>query len=432
MVGCMEMNKLLKSIKKHIKNGFLHVFGAGTINKIVSLCSSIFIVRVLSTDDYGMYSYVINIVNMFMLFNGFGTLTGLMQYGSMADDTYKRNGFFRYGMHIGIVANIMASGLIILYALLVPHKIDGAQFYLIIAALIPSFRYINDSIPTYLRTENENKKYGNLYTFNSMLLLALMLGLAYLFGVGGAIVSRYITNILTIIIGLIICANFRVIFSKKQYAQISKNEKRDFLKYSITTCFNNAVSQLLYNIDVFVIGIVIGTTSSIASYKVATTIPFGLTFISISIITYFYPIFVKKRMDINWISRNYKKLLLVLGAVNGVIALVCLILAPYIISIIFGNQYLDAVICFRILIVGYWVSSTFRILSGNVLDMLLKVRVNFVISMIAGIANIILDIMLIKFWGSIGAAIATCSIYLLTAIMSNGYIVYHFKKSKSK
>ena len=411
-----NMEEALTSFKKHIKNGFLHVFGAGTVNKIVSLCSSIFIVRILSQDDYGIYGYVINIVNMFMLFNGLGTLTGLLQYGSMTDNTKKRNGFFHYGMKVGILTNLTVSILIIIYALFMPQKIEGAEIYLIIASIIPFFRYVNDTIPTYLRTENENKKYGQLFTINSVFLLILMIIMAYYGGVAGTILSRYVANIITIIVGVIICTNYRKIFKDGNIEKISREEKKEFLKYSVITCFNNAVSQLLYNIDIFVIGIVIGTTSSIASYKVATVIPFGLSFISISIITYLYPIFVKNRLDREWVLKNYKKLLLFLGLINGVIACICFICAPLIISLIFGKQYTDAVLCFRILIIGYWISSTFRVSSGNVLDMLLQVKANFVISVVAGAANIIFDIIFIKLWGSIGAAIATLVQFLGTVL----------------
>ncbi|MBQ9342435.1 MAG: oligosaccharide flippase family protein [Lachnospiraceae bacterium] len=421
------MKEIVLKAKKHIKNGFLHVFGAGTVNKIVSLCNSLFIIRVLSQDDYGMYGYVINIVNMFMLFNGLGTLTGLLQYGSMAESRDKRNGFFYYGVRVGLITNLLSSCLIIIYAVAIPQKIEGATIFLIIAALIPLFRYINDSIPIYLRTENENKKYGVLVTTNSVLLLVIMLVFAHYFGVLGAIVSRYLVNLFTIVAGLFMCLNFTKIFTKKAYSVLSQKEKRDFFKYSIITCFNNAVSQLLYNIDVFVIGIVIGTTKSIASYKVATIIPFGLSFISTSVITYFYPIFVKHREDKKWLSSNYKKLLLLLGVVNGGIAVFCFGLAPIIVMTVFGTEYADAVTCFRILIIGYWISSTFRISSGNVLDMLLKVKTNFAISIIAGVANIVLDVLLIIRWGSVGAAIATCSIFVLTSVMSNAGVVLYLK-----
>ena len=123
---------------------------------------------------------------------------------------------------------------------------------------------------------------------------------------------------------------------------------------------------------------------------------------------------------------------MLLGVVNGCIALFCFAFAPIIITVVFGVEYADAITCFRILIIGYWISSTVRISSGNVLDMLLKVKTNFVISVIAGLANILLDVFLIMKWGSIGAAIATCSIFVLTSVMANVSVLKHFKMMADK
>lgn len=415
--------KIIDRLSSLFSNGFFHVFGAGTINKIVSLCSSIFIVRVLSKEDYGMYGYVINIVNIFMLANGLGTISGMLQFGCMAgDDANKRNAVFHYGIKIGFVVNIFMSIFIVVYAFLMPEGVVGSRPYLLFAAAIPLFRYMGDVIPTYLKTENENKKYGRLYTLNSVTLLCFMLIGAYFFNVYGVLGGRYVANIITVVVGIAIATNCRKIFRSTSEAFPAK-ERKKFLRFSIITCIDNVFSQLLYNIDVFVIGIVIGTTISIASYKAATTIPFALSFISTSVITYVYPIFVRNLNNMNWIREHYKKLVLSLFVINGVIAVTCFVLAPFIIQLVFGSKYLDAVPCFRILIFGYWISSSFRVPGGNVLSMLLQAKANMVISISSGVLNIILDVVLIRQMGSIGAAIATTTIYIVTSIASN--VVLH-------
>ena len=60
---------------------------------------------------------------------------------------------------------------------------------------------------------------------------------------------------------------------------------------------------------------------------------------------------------------------------------------------------------------------------GNVLSMLLQAKSNMVISIASGVLNIILDVVLIRQMGSIGAAIATTTIYIVTSIASN--VVLH-------
>lgn len=423
--------RTFNEIKHLIKDGFFHILGAGTINKVISLCSSLFIVRVMTKADYGMYGYVINIVSIVLLANGLGTITGMLQFGCMAGkDTKKRNSIFNYGMRIGLITNLIIAFLIIGYAIIMPEKIEGSREYLIFAAGIPIFRYLVDCIPTYLKVANRNKTYGRLTSFNSIVILISMLSLAYFFRVYGVLSARYITNAITIIIGIFILKEFKITRTVDK-SIFPVTERKEFLKFSLITCVDNTFSQLLYNIDVFVIGIVIGDTISIASYKAATTIPFALSFISSTIIVYVYPMFVENKDDKKWLKSHYKKLVMILGAINGVIAIFAFCFAPFIIRIVFGEAYLDSVTCFRILIAGYWIASTFRIPGGNVLSMTLHAKENMIIAIASGLFNIFLDVILIKNMGSIGAAIATTSIYILTAVASN-YVLYRDIKKGEK
>ena len=72
--------------------------------------------------------------------------------------------------------------------------------------------------------------------------------------------------------------------------------------------------------------------------------------------------------------------------------------------------------------VGYFISGTFRIPSGNILSSMKEVKVNFYNSIISGVANILLDIALIKKMGSNGAAIATVAVYIISSLISNIYL----------
>ena len=54
-----------------------------------------------------------------------------------------------------------------------------------------------------------------------------------------------------------------------------------------------------------------------------------------------------------------------------------------------------------------------------------------IIAIASGLFNIFLDVILIKNMGSIGAAIATTSIYILTAVASN-YVLYRDIKKGEK
>lgn len=72
--------------------------------------------------------------------------------------------------------------------------------------------------------------------------------------------------------------------------------------------------------------------------------------------------------------------------------------------------------------VGYFISGTFRIPYGNILASLGDAKANLINAVFSGIANIILDIVFIKQYGSIGAAYATLLVFIISSIIHHIFI----------
>ena len=422
---------MLKKIKKIFKSGFFSVVGASTINKIIALCNSIFIVRILSVEDFGIYSHVMNSVSIILMCNGLGTITGVLQYGcEFKDDEENRNSIIKYGLKIGLLFNFILSIFIILYGFISKGKYENIQLFFVYASLIPVFSYLIDFLSYILRVGEKNNEYSKYSVISSALVLSMILLGAYLLSITGAILFRYIAYFILIIYGISrFTFNKRILFSKTK--KIDKSLKKSFMKFSLLSCANNSIATLFYSMDLFMIGLIIFDTDIIAAYKVATTIPLALTFITSSIMVFVYPYFVKNRKDSNWLKNNYLKLFLLLVFLNGIITVVCYFLAPFIIKIVFGQAYVDlSTGIFRILIIAFFISSTLRIPAGNILDMLHLVKYNFIISIVCGVVNIALDYILILFHGVMGAAIATMVVYILYGLLSNIVILIYLRTNK--
>ena len=161
----------------------------------------------------------------------------------------------------------------------------------------------------------------------------------------------------------------------------------------------------------------------IASYKVATTIPTALTFIPLSVITYAYPYFARNRDNRAWMTTNYRHLVLAMGGVNFVIAGGLILIAPWLIGLVFGRVYLDAVLPFQILCASYIFSGTFRIVSGNLLVTQRKLKFNLFMAVFSSAMNTVLNVFMIRVWSSVGAALATFVTALITSILSTAYLI---------
>ena len=411
---------------KLLKKGFFHIVGSSILNKVIQFASSLFLVRLLSKDQFGLFSYANNLLVFFLLFNGLGVTAGMLQFGSESREVEKRNSFFNYGIKIGILFNVAISIIIFVFGKIIPLKLDTANTIVTSMFLFPLLIFLFETIQIYFRASLENKKFSILSSFNTLAIFIFSVIGAYYFNIIGIILFRYAAYIITLVVGLALIKRppYNIINSSK----LHKIEKVQFIKFSIISSFNNAISQLLYTIDILLIGLIIVDETIIASYKTATLIPFSLNFIPISIMMFIYPYFARKSSDKKWIKQNYIRLTKCLFVFNFVISFILIIFAPLIIRLLFGTQYLDSLNSFRILSFGYFIASTFRIPAGNIIVMLKKVKFGMYVSIITGILNIILDYTLIKYYGSIGAAIATLYVFIFTSIIVVCYLMSQLNK----
>lgn len=406
-------------IKQLYLKGFFHIIGSSILNKIMQFCSGIFIVRVLSKEEFGIFTYAQNLLAFFLLINGLGISSGFLQYGSRnSDNEDLKNSIARYSLNYGVKINFLISILIVIYSVFGNFKVEEARLIFRLMLFFPIIALVIEMIQIYLRINLKNKEMAQISNLNTFFNLIGMLIGGYIYGVMGLIIGKYIGNL----ISLFNCWKYLKNILSKPVLNISQELKKNIIKFSIVVVFNDGISQLLYIIDIFLIGIIIADKNTIASYKTATLIPFALNFIPLSVMTYLYP-YIVKNIENKIVLRKYlKQLLVYLGGINLIISVVSILFSHLIIKIIFGMNYLDSKDIFIILSIGYFIAGTFRIPFGNMLAAMGKLKCNFYTTLFSGILNIVLDIIFIKKYGSIGAAIATVSIFIFSSILG-GYFI---------
>lgn len=411
--------------RKLFSTGFFHIFGGNVINKVVSFLSSIILVRILTKSEYGTFTYAWNIYSIVLIFNGMGIDSGMLQMSSEhGGDPQYTKGISNYGTRFGLLFNILLSLTLTGIGLFAPLQIDGGRRLLYALCLLPMFQFLLNMTTCYLRSQKRNQEFAKLSVFNTVVLLIVSAVSAYLLREMGLVIGYYVSSICSCAVGVLA---YHVLLINKEPFDLKK-DRRDLLKIGFITMVNNGLSQLLYLLDVFVLGIVDPQETVLASYKVATMIPSALTFVPLSIITYLYPYFAEHKDDGKWCIRRYKQVFVGLGSFNLIISVVLFSIAPFIIKLLFGEQYLDAVPVFRILAINYFISGTFRILSGNILVTQRKLKFNLIVAIVSSLTNAIADYFFIQWWGAMGAAYATVLVVIVSSIMSTTYLWITFKK----
>lgn len=389
-----------------LKTGFFHIFGASTINRVLAVILSFVLVRLLSKADYGVYAYAFNIVSFFVLFNGLGVTSAILQICSeLYRDNAKEHAIYGYGYSMGCRIDIIVTVLIFLIGIFVPLQIAGSNLLLALYCVYPFATLLFELKTVRLRVLLMNQEFAFATNIQSFLLVALSIGGAFLFGSVGLVVGQVLSYLLAY--GYL-CARYPFHISSQE--KLSSVDKRDFWRISIISSFNNGLSQALTLTGTFFIGSLLANDYMVANYQVATLIPYGLLFVPGAFMTYAYPYFARNNKDKEWTIRNYLKVTVGSLAIMGLIAGVFALIAPFIISLLFGDQYLDIVPAFRILLLGFFIAATFRQPAGNFLVTQRKLLTNTVIGIITIIANVLCSLILIPQFSMCGAAMT----YVLT------------------
>ena len=275
-------NRIAEYGKKLFSTGFFHIFGSNVINKILSFASGILLVRILTKSEYGIYSYANTLMGFFLLVSGFGMASGLLQVGSEQKLEEKRIGLYRYACRFGFLFNLLLAAVILLVALVIPLPIAGSGKILALMCLYPLATLMRDLKTVFLRTQMRNQEFSYANTVSSASIVLLTCTFSLLFRTEGLVLGQYLACMLTI---WFIRKRSGVRISLEK-SGLAAEEKRDLLGVCAVCVVSNGLSELMYLLDVFILGLAVPDETVIASYKVATTIPTALTFIPLSVITY--------------------------------------------------------------------------------------------------------------------------------------------------
>lgn len=406
-----------------LKKGLFHIIGSNAINKAIAFVANIALVRVLSKAEFGVFTAAFNVFSVVFLFSGLGINSGVLYFCSQKRSLENKKEYYNYCFKVGNKINLVLCLILLLYGLFVPAGIPESRKYMIMLAGMPLASFWYEYYSIVLRTQKENKKYAFLLNVNSVLYAVFAVLGSMVFGITGTILGRYLAQIISAFLGRHYCREY--LYTKdEEHRDIAQEAKSPLFNYSIKAGLSSAMNSILYLLDVYIIGIVIADATVLASYKVGAQIPENMNFLPQSMMVFFLPVFIENAGNHQWLKKKTAELYLSMAGISFVLSALLIILAPYVVTILWGKQYVDAVPCFRILTVSFFFLSTFRLTSTNILLSLGKAGYTLMISIVSGVTNIILAVLMTVRYGSIGAAYATLIVTIIASVLSFPYVIY--------
>jgi stage V sporulation protein B len=386
--------------------------------------------RILEPSEYGRFSLIITLTTMVIILIGRGIPTAMTKYISEVFESrpemvrpIKRKAAF--------LQIILMGGITILFFLLAPviawalHDRTLTPLFQLSALIIPTFALAAFYVQYFIGLHQFNIQ-SLLKVVRSLFRIGFVVGLAYFFGVKGA-VSGYILAPLSLsLVALIIDK----IWIEKKYPQslgINYNSKK-LLNYAWHIILFFLAYELMISIDLYLVKGILRDDYLTGIYNASLTvgrIPY-YAFYALTLIL--LPVVSKSTAENNQKETNdiiKKSLRLMLMLLVPVVILMSSFAEP-IIRFFYGAKYVEAAAPMAILVYGVGFLTVFYVLCF-VMNGAGKTKIPMVISILGFIINAILNYILIKQYALIGSAVATSITSVLITIIILFYLNRDFK-----
>ena len=405
------MNLIRTYISSFLSRKGNYVFTATVFARILSFIASWLALKLISNDELGVVLFSYNIIAFLIPICGFGLHQSLIRYGALLENRDEKNSLFLYVLNKGTLASLALIALVIISSFFINFQFEKTQLYVIILSFIilPSFLF--EIIRAQFRLQYNNKSFAYTEFIHSIILLISVFLLSYFFQEMGYAIALLITPLLT---SLLFIKKLNIDFTSKIKLTITNFS---FWKYGFFASLSNVVTQLLFVIDILLIGYLLEDTEMITNYRYISLIPFSLLFLPRVFIATDFVAFTEKIYDRKYIINYIKSYMMFFSIISCLLLLFCFFFAKQILAVLDQSfiQFTDTFLILMFGIVGIYI---FRGLFGNLLSSIGKAHINYYIASFALAINILTNFYLIPEYGIKGAAITTAVLMWLTGIAS--------------
>ena len=417
------MNSFVNFLKDFFRNRGLIVFSAFIIEKLVMLINTIFIVKMISQEEFGRVTLIASVLAFFVPLSGFGTFSMLLKFGSEQkseeDKLQLSQEIFRKGLRNQF---ILALGFILIssiYTLKFEHLTWIIAMYAV--RLIGVFLQAHLTITH--RINGKNEKFATINIIVNIVGLIGTFILTYFFGVIGYVISLAIAPFISLFF-------YNKSIVEKSIQTIQNLDWKKMWRYGWMESIAYFSSELLFSIDIAMIALFM-TDKDISLYKVAIILPLNLIFIPSMLFQTDMPRIIQNSKNKAFLKQyilNYYRLFIPLSIV---IITGSYFLKDWLIKLFFNETYLQGSKVFFISTLAVVATMLTRVVFINLNSAIGQANWNVRISIISIIFLIIFDLIFIPKYGIEGAAIGMMLTFTLIGIYSAYLFLNYLNTLKS-
>ncbi len=398
------------------------VFAGRFLSKLLGYLYILIAAR-LGAEDYGMLTIGFSIVSLTAIFSFLGLENAILRYipyFKAKKDKASIKGIVFLCIKVGLITTILFTLILLLFskqiAVLFFHNIKLTPIIKIFSFTILPLSFITFFAAVFSSLQRIDYDIGIREVGEKLFRGLLTLLLVYLgFGVFGAAVSYIFSTFL--MLGVCVYLMQKKVFPIFKANQKIKYHNKELFLYSLPLLFSVLLNYSVYSVGTLFLGY-FKTASQVGIFNVAlptvnlvVTVPFAITALFVPIVT---NLFARKKID--FIKQIYKTTSRWIFLINFPLFLLMVLFSKPIIKILFGENYIAGASALSILAFGYLLYSlTYANL--QIMVIIKKTRLYFLITFIFTIANIALSFLLIPPYGVNGAAFAISFSYIISSLL---------------
>lgn len=384
--------------------------------RLLKLTLFVYAARVLSVSEWGVFSYALALIGIFSIFSDIGLNAILLR--EVARKSEKVSSYISSGFFLKLGLSLLSAILLILFTI-----VAGKESVREIAPVVALLLFI-DSMREFgfaLNRATEKMEREAIIKITSAIILLIASGLTiYYSPTAYALTIGYV---LGSIIGIILL----FISTKKLLTHISLPIKKTEVMSLLKEAFPIGIVAVFGTILISTDTIILGQFRDMAEvgYYAAAQKPLQVLLVLPQLIALALLPVLARTAQSNTTKFNSALTKTTLSATLLILipTAICILFAPFIITNLFGNEYMPAIPLLQIIAISA-AASIPSVFFSNALIAQGKQKLLIKFFIVGGIINIALSFSLIPLYGMYGAAIA----YSTTQIFSSIYFMIKSKK----
>lgn len=401
MIEKLKLFIKTKEYRKILEN-IVSLTGLQFASYILPLLTLPYLTMVLGPDKFGLTQYAIALITYFQIITDYGfNLSATREAAIYREDDAKKSEIFSSVMSIKLLLCILTFIILLLIVMFIPKFNADLMVYILTFGMVIGYMLF----PTWFFQAMEYMKYTSILNIIGKVIYTVAIFL-FIHNQGDYLLVPIINSIGLIVVGIagfyIAVKKFNIKLKIPSVKSIIYHLKEGWYVFISTVAINMYTTT-----NTFLLGLLTNNTL-VGYYSIAEKIVLAANGLLNPISQALYPFVSRKTQDekdevnINFI-RNLTKLMAIIGLI---LSAGIFIFAKPIILIIFGNAYANSVILLEILSALPFVVALSTVFGVQTMLTHNYKKAFSSITLLGGILNIVLAVILIFFYQQLGVAIS--------------------------